>query len=119
MKINRRDFLVSVPVAAAALVANSLPAAAYTAPANKKCEMGRFHQYLGRTLAGPFTQALDDMKESGFIGIRLRGFPHILERWGLTQAQLHNELSKRNLYAVTISFDAPLHDPAQRQRVSG
>jgi inosose dehydratase len=56
------------------------------------------------------------MKETGFIGVRLRGFPHILERWGLTQAQLHNELSKRGLYAVTISFDLRNTDPAQRQK---
>jgi len=56
------------------------------------------------------------MKETGFIGIRLRGFPGILERWGVTQAQLHNELSKRGLQVLTISFSGPLYDPTQRQK---
>lgn len=116
MKIDRRDFLVSVPVAAATLVASPQLAAAYTLPANINVKWAVSTNIWDQSRA-PYAQTLDDMKKSGFIGIRLRGFPHILERWGLTQAQLHSELSKRNLYAVTISFDAPLHDPQQRQQV--
>jgi sugar phosphate isomerase/epimerase len=116
MRINRRDLLVSIPVVSAALATNARPAAAYTLPANKNVKWAVSTNIWDQSKA-PFTEVLDDMKETGFIGIRLRGFPHILERWGLTQAQLHNELSKRNLSAVTISFDAPLHDPQQRQQV--
>ena len=116
MKINRRDLLVSIPVVSAALVTNAQLAAAYTLPANQNVKWAVSTNIWDQSRA-PYTEILDDMKESGFIGIRLRGFPHILERWGLTQAQLHSELSKRNLYAVTISFDAPLCDPEQRQQV--
>ncbi len=57
------------------------------------------------------------MKETGFIGIRLTGFPHILDRYGLTVAQLQQEISRRNLHVVTISWGGPLYDPSQRQEV--
>ena len=57
------------------------------------------------------------MKETGFIGIRVAGFPRILDQYGLTEAQMQREVSKRNLHVVTISWDGPLEDPAQRQQV--
>jgi inosose dehydratase len=116
MKIHRRDFLASVPAVAAGLATNPLFAAEYTKPANKNIKWAVSTNIWDQTKA-PYTETLDDMKESGFIGVRLRGFPHILERWGLTQAQLYNELSKRGLQAVTISYDLRDLDPAQRQRV--
>lgn len=116
MRINRRDLLVSMPVVAAGLTANAPLAAVYTMPANKNVKWAVSTNIWDQTHA-PYTETLDDMRETGFIGVRLRGFPHILERWGLTQAQLHNELSKRGLYAVTISYDLRDPDPAQRQQV--
>src|ERR1700677_1787782 len=108
MKINRRDLLVSLPIAATAMTTHPQLAAAYTVPANTNVKWAVSTNIWDQSRA-PSAEILDDMRETGFIGIRLRGFPHILKRWGLTQAQLHSELSKRNLYAVTISFDAPLH----------
>jgi sugar phosphate isomerase/epimerase len=57
------------------------------------------------------------MKGTGFIGIRLAGFPRILELYGLTAAQMLQEVSKRGLNVVTISWGGPLEDPAQRQQV--
>ena len=116
MAMNRRDLLVSAPVISAALAANASLAQAYTKPANKNVKWAVSTNIWDQTRA-PYASILDDMKETGFTGIRLRGFPHILERWGITQAQLHGELSKRDLNVVTISFDAPLHDPQQRQQV--
>jgi sugar phosphate isomerase/epimerase len=116
MKINRRDLLISVPVVTAALAANPPLAAAYTLPANKNVKWA-VSTNIWTHSKGPFTNVLDDMKETGFIGVRLTGFPHILERYEITQAQLHSELSKRNLDVVTISFSGPLYDPAQRQQV--
>jgi inosose dehydratase len=116
MKIHRRDFLASVPAVAAGLATTPLFAAEYTKPANKNIKWAVSTNIWDQTKA-PYAETLDDMKESGFIGVRLRGFPHILERWGLTQAQLYSELSKRGLQAVTISYDLRDLDPAQRQRV--
>jgi len=115
MNINRRDLLVSAPIATAAFAAGVLPAAAYTKPANKNVKWGVSTNIWDQTKA-PYGEILDDMKETGFIGIRLRGFPGILERWGVTQAQLHNEFSRRGLQVLTISFSGPLYDPAQRQK---
>lgn len=116
MTINRRDLLVSAPLAAAVLAANPLPAAAYTKPASKNLKWAVSTNIWDQARA-PYAVTLDDMKATGFTGIRLRGFPDILQRWGLTQAQLHTELSKRGLQAVTISFSGLSPDPAQRQKV--
>lgn len=57
------------------------------------------------------------MEETGFIGVRLAGFPHVLSDYNLTAAQMLSEVSKRNLHVVTISWNGALHDPAQRQAV--
>lgn len=57
------------------------------------------------------------MKETGFIGVRLTGFPRLLTKYGLTEEQMHREVSKRNLHVVTISWNGPLLDPAQRKQV--
>jgi inosose dehydratase len=65
----------------------------------------------------PFTDILDVMKETGFVGVRLTGFPRLLERHGLTEAQMHREVSKRNLHVATISWGGPLCDPARRREV--
>ena len=37
------------------------------------------------------------MKDTGFCGIRISGFPASLQRYGVTQAQMRNEVSKRGL----------------------
>jgi sugar phosphate isomerase/epimerase len=63
-----------------------------------------------------FTDILDVMQETGFIGIRLTGFPGFLNKYGITQAQLHTELSKRGLSAATISWNSLSVDPAMRQQ---
>ena len=57
------------------------------------------------------------MKQTGFIGIRLTGFPDTLKKYGMSVTQMEREISKRNLHVVTISFGGPLHDPAQREIV--
>jgi inosose dehydratase len=61
----------------------------------------------------PFTDILDVMRDTGFIGVRLTGFPGILKTYSITQAQMESEVSKRNLYVITISFGGPVNDPAQ------
>ncbi|MGH9326173.1 MAG: sugar phosphate isomerase/epimerase family protein [Terriglobia bacterium] len=65
----------------------------------------------------PFTRILDVMQETGFIGIRLTGFPGILKKYNLTPAKLKREISKRNLYVTTISFGGPTNDPAQHKQI--
>jgi inosose dehydratase len=57
------------------------------------------------------------MKATGFIGLRVTGFPHILDQYRMTAAQMQQEVSKRNLHVVTMSWNGPLEDSAQRQQV--
>jgi sugar phosphate isomerase/epimerase len=64
-----------------------------------------------------FTDILDVMRDTGFIGIRMTQFPGILQKYGLTASQLETELSRRNLHIATISFGGPSHDPKQQARV--
>jgi sugar phosphate isomerase/epimerase len=113
--MDRRDLLISLGALSAAMAAAG-PAAAYTKPANKNVKWA-VSTNIWTHANGPFTNVLDDMKATGFIGVRLTGFPHILERYKISQADLHRELSKRDLNVVTISFDLRDPDPAQRQQV--
>jgi inosose dehydratase len=65
----------------------------------------------------PFTDILDVMKDTGFIGIRLTQFPQILKTYDITAAQMQKEAEKRGCQIVTISFNGSTHDPAQRAEV--
>jgi len=65
----------------------------------------------------PFTDILDVMKDTGFIGIRLTQFPQILKTYDITSAQMQKEASKRGCQIITISFNGPAHDPARRGEV--
>lgn len=64
-----------------------------------------------------FTDILDVMRDTGFVGIRLAGYPDILKTYNLTTAQIEREISKRNLRVVTISFGDAVNDPTQHQRI--
>jgi inosose dehydratase len=65
----------------------------------------------------PFTDILDVMKDTGFIGIRLTQFPQILKTYDVTAARMQAEASKRGCQIVTVSFNGPTHDPARRSEV--
>jgi sugar phosphate isomerase/epimerase len=65
----------------------------------------------------PFTDILDVMRDTGFIGIRMTQFPQILKTYDITAAQLEKEASKRNVHVITISFNGPTHDAAQRPAI--
>lgn len=64
-----------------------------------------------------FTDILDVMQDTGFIGIRLTGYPAILKQYHLTPSRLEREISKRNLYVATISFGGRTNDPAQHRQI--
>ena len=65
----------------------------------------------------PFTDILDVMRDTGFIGVRLTQFPQILTTYNMTASQLEKEVAKRNLHVITISFNGPAQDPARRAEV--
>lgn len=110
--ISRRDFIASLSVLPAALAA-----AEDQLPANRNVKWALSSALWNSQPPCPFTDILDDMKATGFIGLRVTSFPQILDRFKLTAAQMQAEVSKRNLHVVTISWGGALEDPAQRQQV--
>jgi inosose dehydratase len=111
LRVNRRGFLVSVPALSATL------AAATRLPANRNVKWALSSALWRHYPPCPFTTILDVMKATGFIGVRLADFPRLLEQYGLTEAEMHRQVSKHNLHVVTISWGGPLCDPAQRRQV--
>jgi sugar phosphate isomerase/epimerase len=110
--MNRRNFIASLAMLPAALTR-----AESRLPANRNIKWALSSALWNYRPTGPFTSILDDMKATGFIGVRVTSFPHILDQYGLTAAQMQQEVSKRGLHVVTISWGGPLEDPAQRQQV--
>src|SRR5215813_15434013 len=107
--VQRRAFLVSL--------AATLSSAAGRLPANRNIKWAVSAGLWSHYPLAPFTEILDVMRDTGFIGVRLTGFPGVLKTYSLTSAQLEREVSKRNLHVATISFGGPVNDPAQHARV--
>lgn len=110
--MNRRFFLAYLSCLSAALAR-----AATRLPANRNVKWAVSLGLWQHVAPCPFTDILDVMKETGFIGIRLTNFGGFLKHYNLTVAQLHREISRRNLHVATVSWNGPLHDPNQRERV--
>lgn len=103
--------------AALAALAATLTRAAGRLPANKNVRWAlgsNLWNYFPRV---PFTDILDVMRDTGFIGIRVTQFPKILTTYNITQAQMEKEVAKRGLHVITISFNGAAHDPARRAQV--
>src|ERR1700737_55925 len=107
--MDRRLFLASL--------AGALSSAANRLPANRNIKWAVSAGLWSHYPPGPFTDILDVMKDTGFIGVRLTGFPGILKTYNLTASQLEQEVSKRNLHVATISFGGPVNDTTQHQAV--
>ncbi len=107
--MNRRAFLASL----SASVAN----AAGKLPSGKNIRWGLSAGLWGHFRKGPFTDILDVMKDTGFVGVRLTGFPGILKTYDMTAAHMEREISKRNLHVATISFGGPAHEPSKHAKV--
>lgn len=98
-------------------MAASLASAAQKLPANQNVKWAVSAALWNHFKAVPFTDILDVMRDTGFIGVRMTQFPAILKTYDMTVAQLEKELSKRNLHIATISFNGPAHDPARQAKV--
>jgi inosose dehydratase len=100
-----------------ALMAATIVRAAGRAPANTnvKWALGsNLWNYFPRV---PFTDILDVMKDTGFIGLRLTQFPQILQTYDMTAARMQKEASRRGCQIITISFNGPTHDAGRRSEV--
>lgn len=99
---------------ALALLATSLAQAADKLPANKNVKWALGSNLWNSFPGTPFTEILDVMKDTGFIGLRVTQFPKILQTYNITTEQMRKEVDKRGLHIITISFNGPAFDPAQR-----
>lgn len=107
--MKRRTFL--------AALATRLTIAANRLPANRNIKWAVSAGLWSHYPNGPFTDILDVMKDTGFIGVRLTGYPGILKTYNITASQMEKEISKRNLHVATISFGGPVNDPSQHKAV--
>lgn len=107
--MTRRAFLASLPLCAA------LARAVAQEPARRNVKWA-LSAALWRRRPEPFSDILDVMKETGFVGLRLADFPGILERYGMTGSRLHAEISRRGLEVASISWHGELLDGTQRQK---
>src|SRR6202165_2717657 len=102
---------------ALALLSATLARAASRLPANKNVKWGLGSNLWNYFPGSTFTDILDVMKDTGFIGLRLTQFPQILETYNITAAQMQKEAARRGCRIVTISFNGPAQDPARRAEV--
>lgn len=105
MAITRRSFVAWLAATGARL------------PANRNVKWAVSLALWNHFRPVPFTDVLDIMRDTGFIGIRLTGFPGVLRQYGMTAAQMERETARRGVHVITISFNGPTHDPAQHGRV--
>src|SRR6516162_3112206 len=102
---------------ALALFAATLTRAAGRMPANKNVRWALGANLWNSFPRVPFTDILDVMKDTGFIGIRMTQFPQILKTYNITAPELRKEATKRGCHIITISYNGPTYDPAKRSEV--
>jgi sugar phosphate isomerase/epimerase len=110
--MTRRDVLGAMTALAATLVR-----AADRLPANKNVRWGLGSNLWNSFKGSKFTDILDVMHDTGFIGLRLTQFPAILKTYNTTTDEIEKEVSKRGLHVVTISFNGPAQDASRRKEV--
>src|SRR5947209_15548889 len=91
----------------------TLARAAGRLPANRNVRWALGSNLWNSFPPAPFTDILDVMRDTGFIGIRLTQFPQILEKYRMSAEEMEREVSRRGLHVITISFNGPAHDAAQ------
>jgi sugar phosphate isomerase/epimerase len=100
--------------AAMAVLAGSLARTAGKLPANQNVKWALGTNLWNSFPRVPFTDILDVMRDTGFIGARLTQFPQILQTYNMTATQMQQECSKRGVQVITISFSGPAHVKARR-----
>src|SRR6201992_290636 len=100
-----------------ALLSASLARAADRLPANRNVKWGLGSNLWNSFPGTHFTDILDVMRDTGFIGLRLTQYPQILTKYNITPERMEAEVSKRHLHIITISFNGAADDPAQHGQV--
>jgi len=99
------------------MIAAGLARAAGRIPINRNVKWGLGSNLWNSFPRAPFTEILDVMRDTGFVGLRLTQFPQILKTYEITATQMQSEVVKRGCQIVTISFNGPTHDPSKRAEV--
>ncbi|HKD05320.1 MAG TPA: TIM barrel protein [Bryobacteraceae bacterium] len=102
---------------ALALLGSTLVRSAERLPASRNVKWALGSNLWNYFPPVPFTDILDVMKDTGFIGVRVTQFPQILKKYDITTEQLRKEVDRRGLRVITISFNGPAHDAAQRPKM--
>ena len=100
-------------------MAAAMGRAASRLPANRNVKWGLGSNLWNSFPGSTFTDILDVMRDTGFIGLRVTQFPGILKTYDISAKQMHDEASKRGCQIVTISFNGPAQDPARRAELMG
>ncbi|HEX3728092.1 MAG TPA: sugar phosphate isomerase/epimerase, partial [Pirellulales bacterium] len=121
---SRRSFLrVAAAAGAAALAPGRLAADPSGAAPRERTNIlyGLSTGSWGRVVASgesvDLLKVLDETAATGFNGVRLTGFPQILEQNKLSVEQYGDELAKRGLKFSTVSFGGPYHDRAKQPEI--
>ena len=109
VRMTRRDSLFAL--------AATMMGATMKLPANRNVKWALGANLWNSYPGTPFTDILDIMRDTGFIGIRMTQFPGILKRYDLTEAKLEGELSKRGLQIITISFNGAADDETKHAEI--
>jgi inosose dehydratase len=107
--MTRREFLF--------VLAGTLAGAAQQLPANRKVRWALGSNLWNSYPGTRFTDILDVMHDTGFIGLRLTQYPQILSKYDITPHQMEGELSRRGLHLITMSFNGAADDPAQHGEI--
>src|SRR6476646_7737187 len=99
------------------LMAAKLSRAADRLPANKNVKWALGANLWNSFPRVAFTDILDIMKDTGFIGIRLTQFPQILTTYNITAADMRRECQKRGCQVIIISFNGATYDPAKHTEI--
>jgi inosose dehydratase len=98
-------------------LASTLAATAAQLPANRRVRWALGSNLWNSFPGSQFTDILDVMRDTGFIGLRLTQYPQILTKYSISARQMEQEVSKRGLHVITISFNGPAQDAAQHAEI--
>ncbi len=99
------------------MVTAALAGAAERLPANRNVRWALGTSLWNSYPGTKFTDILDVMRDTGFIGLRLTQFPQILKTYDITADQIEREVARRGLHVVTISFNGAADEPARHAEV--
>jgi inosose dehydratase len=107
--LTRREALLGL-TALLAQVAQGLPA-------NRNVRWALGSNLWNSFPGSKFTDILDVMHDTGFVGLRLTQYPQILTKYGITADEMERELSRRGLHVITISFNGAADDPTKHAEI--